>query len=184
VVNLLLVSAMIFSNVVMSLREGIGEEHPFCDSGQNLFILLYIVVWIADSFWLHWSTFLMSSTHWLLRGSIAFISIVLGVYLTQGAHKAVFDEAPSDPQVIDWGVFSFVRHPMYLGVLLIMMGLFFWSFSIISIIIWVGFFFFYDRMASYEEEDLISIFGEDYAEYQRNVGKWFPVHAFKIKAHS
>ena len=119
----------------MSLIEGIGEEHPLCDSGQNIFILLYIVVWIADSFWLHWSTFLMSSIHWLLRGSIAFISIVLGVYLTQGAHKAVFDTALSDPQVIDWGVFSFVRHPMYLGVLLIMMGLFFWSFSLISIII-------------------------------------------------
>jgi protein-S-isoprenylcysteine O-methyltransferase Ste14 len=38
--------------------------------------------------------------------------------------------------------------------------------------------------SSYEEEDLISIFGEDYTEYKINVGKWFPVHAFKIKTHS
>ena len=92
----------------------------------------------------------------------------------QCTHKVVFDEAPSNPQVIDWGVFSFVRHPMYLGVLLIMIGLFFWSFSLISICIWGGFFFFYDRMASYEEEDLIRRFGEYYIEYQRRVGKWFP----------
>jgi len=76
--------------------------------------------------------------------------------------------------VIDWGVFGIVRHPMYLGVLLIMMGLFFWSLSMLSIGIWAGFFIFYDRMASYEEENLIRIFGEDYTEYQRRVGKWFP----------
>jgi len=156
------------------LREGIGDEHPLCDSVQNIFILLYLVVWIADSFWFRWSTFLTGSFHWLLRGSLALIFIIVGVYLVQGAHKAVFDEAPSVPQVIDWGVFGFVRHPMYLGVLLIMIGLFFWSLSMLSSSIWVGFFFFYDRMASYEEEDLIRIFGEDYIEYQRRVGKWFP----------
>lgn len=156
------------------LQEGIGEEHPFCDSGQNLFILLYLVVWIVDSFWLHWSTFLMGFFHWLLRGSFALIFLVAGVYLVQGAHKVVFDTKPSDPQVIDWGVYSIVRHPMYLGILLIMMGFFFWSFSLISISILVGFFLFYDRMAGYEEEDLIRIFGEKYLEYQRRVGKWFP----------
>ena len=156
------------------IARAIGEEHPFCDTGQNLFILLYIVVWMVDSFWLHWSTFLIGSFHWLLRGSIAFISVVVGVYLVQGAHKAVFYEELPDPQVIDWGVFSFVRHPMYLGVLLILIGLFFWSLSLLSVCIWVCFFFFYDWMASYEEDDLIRIFGEDYLEYRRKVGKWFP----------
>jgi protein-S-isoprenylcysteine O-methyltransferase Ste14 len=156
------------------LKEGIGEEHPSCDSGQNLFIAVYLVAWIADSFWLRWSTFLMGSFHWLIRGSLTLICIIVGVYLVQGAHKVVFDEAPADPQVIDWGVFGIVRHPMYLGVLIIMIGLFCWSFSLISISIWVGFLIFYDRMASYEEEDLIRIFGEDYMEYQRRVGKWFP----------
>ena len=160
--------------VVKFLHEGIGEEHPSCDSGQNIFIVLYLVAWIADSFWLRWSTFLMGSFHWLLRGSLALMCIIVGVYLVQGAHKVVYDEAPANPQVIDWGVFSIVRHPMYLGVLIIMIGLFFWSFSLISISIWVGFLFFYDRMASYEEEDLIRIFGENYMEYQRRVGKWFP----------
>jgi protein-S-isoprenylcysteine O-methyltransferase Ste14 len=116
----------------------------------------------------------MGYLHWLLRGLIALISLIVGVYLIQGSHKAVFDEAPSEPRVIDRGVFGIVRHPMYLGMLLTMIGLFFWSFSLLSMCIWVGFFFFYDRMADYEEEDLIRLFGEDYKEYQRRVGKWFP----------
>jgi protein-S-isoprenylcysteine O-methyltransferase Ste14 len=161
--------------VVEFVREGIGEEHPFCDSGQNIFILLYLVIWTADSFWLRLSTLLIGSFHWVLRGSLAVISIVVGIYLAQGAHNVVFDKTPSEFRLIDWGVFGIVRHPMYLGVLLVLFGLFFWSLSLVSLFVWICFFFFYDRMANYEEEYLIRIFGEDYEEYKRKVGKWIPV---------
>ena len=157
------------------MREGIGEEHPYCDSGQNVFILLYLVTWTADSFWLHLSTILTGSIHWILRGTLAVISMAAGIYLAQGAHNVVFDKPPSDPRLIDWGVFGIVRHPMYLGVLLVLLGLFLWSLSLLSLCVWICFFFFYDRMASYEEEDLLRIFGEGYEEYRRRVGKWIPV---------
>ena len=162
------------NSVVDLMQERIGEEHRFNDSGQVLFILSYLIVWILDSFWLHYSTFMMGSFPWLFRGSLTLIFISLGVYLVQGAHELVFDDAPSNPQVIDWGVFSVVRHPMYLGVLLFLLGLFFLTFSLISLSIWLGFFFFYDRMASYEEQDLIRLFGKAYSEYQKKVGKWIP----------
>ena len=155
-------------------QERIGEEHPFFDSGQHLFILLYLIVWISDSFWLHYSTFLIGSFHLLLRGSLTLICIIPGVYLVQGAHELIFDETHSNPQFIDWGVYGIVRHPMYLGVLLILLGLFFWTFSLTSMSIWLGFFFFYDQMASYEEEDLLRLFGKAYSEYQIKVGKWVP----------
>jgi protein-S-isoprenylcysteine O-methyltransferase Ste14 len=32
---------------------------------------------------------------------------------------------------------------------------------------------FYDRMATYEERDLIRILGEQYLNYQKRVPKWF-----------
>lgn len=156
------------------MREGFGEEHPYCDSGQNLFIILFFVAWAADSFWFHISTFTMNFLHWLVRGSLAFIFVILGVYLVWGAHKIIFDEAPAEPQVIDWGVFSYMRHPMYLGILLILIGLFFWSFSLLALCVWIGLFSFYNRMATFEEEDLIWLFGEKYVDYQQKVGKWFP----------
>ena len=161
--------------MVKFVREGIGEEHPYCDSGQNVFILLYLVTWTADSFWLHLSTILTGSIHWILRGTLAAISMAAGIYLAQGSHNVVFDKSPSDPRLIDWGVFDIVRHPMYLGVLLVLLGLFFWSLSLLSLCVWICFFLFYDRMASYEEEDLLRIFGEGYEEYRRRVGKWIPV---------
>jgi protein-S-isoprenylcysteine O-methyltransferase Ste14 len=156
------------------MQDRIGGEHPSCDYGQLLFILSYLIVWISDSFWLHYSTYLVGSFHWLLRGSLTLICMGVGIYLALGAHGLIFDEAPSNPVLIDWGVYGIVRHPMYLGVLVILIGLFFWSFSLISISLLVGFFFFYDRMASYEEKDLIRIFGDQYRDYQKRVGKWFP----------
>ena len=40
------------------MREGFGEEHPSCDSGQNVFILIFLVAWAADSFWFNFSNFI------------------------------------------------------------------------------------------------------------------------------
>jgi protein-S-isoprenylcysteine O-methyltransferase Ste14 len=165
---------MFAKRMVRLMCEGFGLEHRYCDSGQNLFIFLYLVAWAADSFLFHLSIFLMHSIPWFVRGSLTLIFVLLGVYLVRGAHEVVFEEASSDPQVIDWGVFSYVRHPMYLGILLILIGLFFWSFSLLALCIWGGFFFFYNRMATFEEKDLNRIFGDKYQDYQRRVGKWFP----------
>jgi protein-S-isoprenylcysteine O-methyltransferase Ste14 len=38
--------------------------------------------------------------------------------------------------------------------------------------VWVGLFVFFDRMATYEERDLIRILGEQYLNYQKQVPKW------------
>ena len=160
---------------MISLREGIGEEHELCDRGQNIFILLFLIVWLVDSFLFRWSTFLMGSFNWLIRGSIALICLIAGIYLVQGAHKAVFDEAPSDPQVIIWGVFSFVRHPMYLGILLIYLGFVLGSFSILSFVTLVLIFFVYNYLAIFEEKDLERLFGGEYLEYKKRVSRWTPL---------
>jgi protein-S-isoprenylcysteine O-methyltransferase Ste14 len=63
---------------------------------------------------------------------------------------------------------------MYLGTLLFCLAFLFITVSLASIVIWIGFFIFYDRMATYEEESLISILGEEYNSYQKRVSKWIP----------
>ena len=162
------------SGEVFLLRERIGEEHPFCDIGQILFIILYIVVWIIDAYWLLYTVFFQDTFHWLLRGSLTMLCIGVGVYFIQRSHNLVFDKTSSYPEIIDWGVYSIVRHPMYLGVLIFLLGLPFWSFSLLAIGILLVFFIFYDRMATYEEKDMVRVFGDDYSKYQKKVGKWIP----------
>ena len=44
--------------------------------------------------------------------------------------------------------------------------------SLLSLGVWVAFFIFYDKMATYEERDLIRTIGEEYVDYQKQVSKW------------
>ena len=84
------------------------------------------------------------------------------------------DEGHTQPKFVDSGVYAVVRHPMYLGTPLFCLSFLFISFSLLSIGIWVAFFIFYDKMATYEEKDLVRILGEEYIAYQKRVSKWFP----------
>jgi len=78
----------------------------------------------------------------------------------------------NDPNRITSGVYAWVRHPMYLGSLLILLIFFLATLSVLSLLAWVGLFIFFDRMATYEERDLIRILGEQYLNYQKQVPKW------------
>jgi len=156
------------------MNNRIGEEHPLCDIGQIFFLSIFIIVWILDSFLLHWSVFFFGQINLLIRSLLALCCIVTGIYFEKGSKEVLIKRSDSESRVIDFGVFSIVRHPTYLGVLLLLLGLFFWSFSLISLVIWVCFFFFYDRMATYEENDLIEKYNNEYKIYKKSVRKWIP----------
>jgi protein-S-isoprenylcysteine O-methyltransferase Ste14 len=97
--------------------------------------------------------------------------IAFGAYLIKESHAAVFAKREK-PEFIDSGVYSLVRHPMYLGGLMVLLGFLFLKFSLIAFAIWVIFLVLCDWMASYEEKDLLRVLGTEYADYQRRVPKW------------
>jgi len=158
-------------------RAGLGSEHPRCDQIQLIMIILFFAVWAIDSLsfiiFRH-STVLVGLPSLPILLLPAILSIGLGSYLIAKSHKAVFGETANHSRLIDSGVYSWVRHPMYLGILLVCLGLFFISLSLLSCGIWLAFFIFYDKMATYEEKDLLSILREEYTTYQRRVPKWIP----------
>jgi protein-S-isoprenylcysteine O-methyltransferase Ste14 len=140
-------------------------------------VMLFFVSWGLDSlshFIFGFSTVVLDAVSFppLLLGTIVFLCI--GSYLVSKAHKAVLDEGHTQLKLVDSGVYAVVRHPMYLGTLLFCLTFLFISLSLLSIAIWIAFFIFYDRMATYEESSLIQILGEEYVAYQRRVAKWFP----------
>jgi protein-S-isoprenylcysteine O-methyltransferase Ste14 len=47
--------------------------------------------------------------------------------------------------------------------------------SLLSFGVWTAFFIFYDKMATYEEKDLIRMLGEGYIHYRKRVPKWCPI---------
>ena len=85
--------------------------------------------------------------------------------------------APIDPpkELVAVGFYRYTRKPMYVGVLLVMIGHFlwfgYWNLLIYAVII---FFAFNTFIAYYEEPTLKRKFGVAYAEYCQRVPRWLP----------
>jgi protein-S-isoprenylcysteine O-methyltransferase Ste14 len=155
----------------------LGSEHPLCDTVQSTMLILFFAVWGVDTlthFTFRVSTVLAGLDSFPLLLFPAILSLSFGIYLALESHEAVFPETAGQPRLIDSGVYSWVRHPMYLGTLLFCLGFFFAIASLLSLGVLIVFFVFYDKMATYEEKDLIRVLGEAYIAYQKRVPKWYP----------
>ena len=156
---------------------GLGSEHPLCDRIQLIMIILFFIVWGIDTFSFYifgYSTVLIGLTLFPILLFPAILSLVLGLYLIAKSHDAVLVKKTDKPKFVDSGVYSWVRHPMYLGILMFCLCFFFLSLSLLSLIIWIAFFIIYDRMTIFEEKDLVRILGKKYINYQKRVPKWLP----------
>jgi protein-S-isoprenylcysteine O-methyltransferase Ste14 len=78
-------------------------------------------------------------------------------------------------RLVDYGIFGWVRNPLYVGNFLAWMG-----FVTISGVLWflpvaiVLFAVEYSLIVAYEEGVLESIFGEEYLAYKRRTPRWIP----------
>jgi protein-S-isoprenylcysteine O-methyltransferase Ste14 len=159
-------------------RYGIGAEHPINDRAQIVFALVFLIVWVIDSFFLHYAINMAGLISLFITVPIGVICFIVGAYFVRNAEAVVFSN--EEGKVIDTGVYGWVRHPMYLGSLLILLGFTLSTLSILSFIVWIAFFIFFDRMATYEEKDLKRILDQKYANYQKRVHKWIPIKRTNI----
>ena len=155
---------------------GIGRhgEHPYGDLGQIIILLVFIAIWILDSFVFRSSTILSPYIPIYVRVVVAGLILIAAVYLVGSGHRAVSDEVLSSPRVLTDGAFARVRHPLYLAALLFYILLIVLTLSLISLFVFAGIFIFYNFIASYEEKHLEQKFGQDYRDYKKNTPKWLP----------
>ena len=85
---------------------------------------------------------------------------------------------PSPPQggsLKTGGIYEFCRHPMYLGLLMIMAGLSIATNSADRLLLTAVLWYFLEVKADKEEDFLLDTYGPEYAEYKANVpGKFLP----------
>jgi protein-S-isoprenylcysteine O-methyltransferase Ste14 len=155
-------------------REDLVGEHPLGDAGQILLFLLFLAVWVADSFFLKYSTFLTQYVSPYIRIPLAVIVLVLSAYLARSGLRMVFGERRERPEVIRKGVFNLVRHPIYLSALLFYVALLVASFSLLAFGVWIVTVLFYIHISRYEEKLLTQKFGKEYERYMREVPMLFP----------
>jgi len=152
----------------------LSGEHRWGDAGQLIFFVIFLGVWIADSFVFHYSTFLQSEVPDFIRLAVAGPVLIAGWILARQGLKAVFGTPREKPELIKSGVFRIVRHPVYAGALLFYLGAIIITLSIVSAALWPLIIAFYVYLCKYEERLLTEEFGNDYLEYKRKTGMLFP----------
>ncbi len=156
-------------------RPDLTGEYKYGDAGQLVLAIIFLTVWILDSFILKYSTFLNEKIKWYDTVMPGFIILIIAGYLAWAGHKKIFGEIRETPRVITNGVFSVVRHPLYFASILTYLGLIVMTLSLLSVIIWIIAIIFYYYISRHEEKLLLSRFGKEYEDYMKKVPMFFPL---------
>jgi len=152
-------------------RKDLAGEHALTDIGQLIGIVVFLAVWISDSFFLKFSVFLSGVIPAAVRIPIAAALIVLAGAMAWVSHRIIFIERRDPPVVITKSFFRYVRHPLYLSEILLYLG-FTCSLFTLAVVVLIALFLNY--VAEAEENLLEKTFGREYVDYKRATGKWLP----------
>jgi len=149
-------------------------EHKWGDAGQLFFACLFVLVWVADTFFLKYTTFLNQYLPLAVRVVLGGVVLLLSGLLARTGLDIIFGGEGNNTGVIRKGVFNHVRHPIYLGEILLYLGLLMLSISLAAACVWVCAIGFLHYISRYEEGLLLVRFGTDYEQYMREVPMWIP----------
>lgn len=155
-------------------RNDLAGEHFLGDLGQVIAFLIFLVVWITDSFFLKLSNQFSDFAPLYLRIPLAIIVLIAAGYLAKRGLTIVFSEVREKPGVIRKGVFSIVRHPIYLGSILFYLSALVLFFSIAAACIWVFIILFHIFLCKHEEKLLLMKYGKDYEQYMSETPMLLP----------
>ena len=110
----------------------------------------------------------LNPIHWLSDGLIA------AGFITIGSAWKVLYQAQRAHQVATTGIYAHLRHPQYIGFILIMLGFLVQWPTFITLIMFPILVTMYVRLARREEKDAQSEFGDDYAHYADRTPAFLP----------
>ena len=75
--------------------------------------------------------------------------------------------------VVDKGIFAYTRNPMYLALLISLIGIGYWQQNIVCLLLPYGFVLYMNRFQIQpEERALEALFGAEYLDYKQRVRRW------------
>ena len=137
-----------------------------------------LVPWLLTG----WSLPPTSTTSLIVRGFISAVAVLSGLVVLIGAFVRFVREGSGTPapvapteRLVIGGMFRFVRNPMYVAVVTILLGqcVLFASTTLLiyTLLVWAAMATF---VRWYEEPVLATRYGQQYEDYRRNVRAWWP----------
>lgn len=109
--------------------------------------------------------------------TLLFIGILIGIAGVWEFWKKKTTVDPHRPEkassFVNSGIYHFTRNPMYLGLLVGLIGILFFFANLINILLVIGFVLYMNRFQIIPEERVMAKkFGEDFSEYKQTVRRW------------
>lgn len=155
-------------------RPDLAGEHPKGDFYQAIAMLVFLAAIALDYFYFGFGPRLNDQVNFWIRLVLGGAIAIFGGWLALYGIKIVFSEFTELPRMITQDLFSFVRHPVYLGAMIIYVGALAFTMSPLGLAVFIGVFFLYDWLAQDEEQRMEKIFGEAYLAYKSQVPRWLP----------
>ena len=144
------------------LTQWLGNAYPALDPFTHAHGHLWLVwLGLADSSWA------MTLLHLVSNGIV-----ILGFYLLYKGWSLI--HSSDGTTLVTHGIYSRMRHPQYVGLFLITVGLLIQWPTIVALIMWPILTFAYYRLAKKEEAEVSSQFPEEYSLYRKNVPAFIP----------
>lgn len=108
-------------------------------------------------------------------GSVYYILGVIGTFVGQlqmGHSWQVGIDKNSKKELVDTGLFSITRNPIYLSLIVILVGYVILAPTILSLILFCISVYIVNRQIGKEEKYLTEVHGEEYTNYKSRVPRW------------
>jgi len=151
-----------FPLTIYLLSGWLASRYPGLDlmAHNNGHLLTTLLGWQGDP---HFSPF-----HWL---SSVFIG---GGFILIASAWDVLYKAQRTPTIATTGTYAYVRHPQYIGFIIIMFGFLLQWPTLITLIMFPILVTMYVRLARREEKEALAEFGEEYARYAASTPAFLP----------
>ena len=122
------------------LEAPVSETQPIADRVATVILITVIAGWVAfipiDVFYLRLfpPPSMVTSASGAVIGAIGLLIILATIYQNQFAVPVVRDQSDRGQVLVDTGLYSIIRHPMYSGTLVLFAGMGLWLESYASII--------------------------------------------------
>ena len=117
----------------------------------------------------------MEATNWVLGFALIILGEAIRLAGVAAAGTVTRRRSRTVQRLVTYGIFAWMRNPLYVGNFLIWIG-----FTVISGVLWfipvavLLFAIAYTLIVRYEEGVLESIFGEEYLAYKHRTSRWIP----------
>lgn len=105
---------------------------------------------------------------------LGLIGGMLVIYGWKRIHKQYWSKEQGQGKLVTKGIYAYIRHPQYSGLLLITFGLLVHWATIPILIMWPILFLMYYRLAKKEEKEMEKEFGLEYTNYKKKTGMFLP----------